>query len=260
LLRPPWQRLCEPGVRTRTFSSKALPRKPMIPRSWPPRLPNLASSCGARSDRIARSANMPSCRRTYPSTRWRRDQQSLERRQKHRRLRRSTTKQPARPPLRSRENRSGAIASAGRKRPRGRRNASGASRPSQRPKQRLKKPSVTMKSRSKKSKETALHSTDGRKRRTRAGKSRRRNWKPLCAGRATSYVAMSQDARRVDPSVVPGARPAPSPGFIETCRPALREEAPSADAGFTRSSSTATGHKRTCETIFTRTVPMPPTP
>jgi hypothetical protein len=191
----------------------------MIPRSWPPRLPNLASSCGARSDRMARSANMPSCRRTYPSTRWRRDQQSLERRQKHRRLRRSTTKQPARPPLRSRENRSGAIASAGRKRPRGRRNASGASRPSQRPKQRLKKPSVTMKSRSKKSKETALHSTDGRKRRTRAGKSRRRNWKPLCAGRTTSHVAMSQDAQRIDPSVVPGARPAPSPGFIE---PAVR--------------------------------------
>jgi bifunctional non-homologous end joining protein LigD len=38
---------------------------------------------------------------------------------------------------------------------------------------------------------------------------------------------MSQDARRVDPSVVPGARPAPSPGFIKPCRPALREEAPS---------------------------------
>ena len=38
---------------------------------------------------------------------------------------------------------------------------------------------------------------------------------------------MSQDARRVDPSVVPGARPAPFPGFIEPCRPALREEAPS---------------------------------
>jgi hypothetical protein len=35
---------------------------------------------------------------------------------------------------------------------------------------------------------------------------------------------MSQDARRVDPSVVPGAKPAPSPGFIEPCRPALREE------------------------------------
>src|SRR5688572_22764243 len=84
-----------------------------------------------------------------------------------------------------------------------------------------------MKPRSKKSKETAPHSTDGRKRRTRAGKSRRRNWKPLCAGRATSHVAMSQDARRVDPSVVSGARPAPSPGFIEPCRPALREEAPS---------------------------------
>ena len=38
---------------------------------------------------------------------------------------------------------------------------------------------------------------------------------------------MSQDARRVDPSVVPGARPAPFPGFIEPCRPALREKAPS---------------------------------
>jgi bifunctional non-homologous end joining protein LigD len=38
---------------------------------------------------------------------------------------------------------------------------------------------------------------------------------------------MSQDARRVDPSVVPAARPAPSPSFIEPCRPALREEAPS---------------------------------
>ena len=31
----------------------------------------------------------------------------------------------------------------------------------------------------------------------------------------------------VDPSVVPGARPAPSPDFIEPCRPTLREEAPS---------------------------------
>ena len=93
-----------------------------------------------------------------------------------------------------RENGSGAIASAGRKRPRGRRNASGASRQSQRPKQRLKKPSVTMKPRSKKSKETAPHSTDGRKRRTRAGNSRRRNWKPLCTGRATSHVGMSEAA------------------------------------------------------------------
>jgi hypothetical protein len=133
------------------------------------------------------------------------------------------TKQHARLPLRSRENGSGAIGSAGRKRPRGRRNASGASRQSQRPKQRLKKRSVTMKKRSKKSTETAPHSTDGRKRRTRAGKSRRRNWKPLCAGRATSDVAMSQDARRVDPSAVRGGRPAPFPGFIEPCRPALRK-------------------------------------
>jgi bifunctional non-homologous end joining protein LigD len=38
---------------------------------------------------------------------------------------------------------------------------------------------------------------------------------------------MSQDARRIDPSVVLGARPAPSPGFIKPCRPALREDAPS---------------------------------
>ena len=38
---------------------------------------------------------------------------------------------------------------------------------------------------------------------------------------------MSQDGRRVDPSVVPGAGPAPSPGFIEPCRPPLREKAPS---------------------------------
>jgi hypothetical protein len=32
--------------------------------------------------------------------------------------------------------------------------------------------------------------------------------------RLASEVAMSQDARRVDPTVVPGARPAASPGFI----------------------------------------------
>jgi hypothetical protein len=38
---------------------------------------------------------------------------------------------------------------------------------------------------------------------------------------------MSQDARRVHPSVVPGARPAPSPGFIEPSHPTLRDEAPS---------------------------------
>src|SRR5918995_6242993 len=38
---------------------------------------------------------------------------------------------------------------------------------------------------------------------------------------------MSQDARRVDPSVVADAKPAPFPGFVEPCRPTLREEAPS---------------------------------
>jgi bifunctional non-homologous end joining protein LigD len=38
---------------------------------------------------------------------------------------------------------------------------------------------------------------------------------------------MSQDARRVEPSVVPGARPAPFPGFIEPCHPTLRQKASS---------------------------------
>ena len=40
---------------------------------------------------------------------------------------------------------------------------------------------------------------------------------------------MSQDARRVDPSVVPGAKPAPFPGFIEPCHPTLRDEPPSGE-------------------------------
>ena len=154
-----------------------------------------------RVQRTCRAAEGPTHRQGG-----RRGQQSLERRQKNRRLRRSTTKQHARPPLRWRENGSGAIASAGRKRPRGRRNASGASRQSQRLKQRLKKRSVTMKPRSKKSTETAPHSTDGRKRRTRAGKSRRTNWTPLCAGRATSHVAMSQDGTTAIGTWSPRAR------------------------------------------------------
>ena len=54
----------------------------------------------------------------------------------------------------------------------------------------------------------------------------RRNWKPLCAGRATSHVAMSQDAQRIDPSV-----PAPGlhhrPRLHRTLPSSLREEAPS---------------------------------
>ena len=111
--------------------------------------------------------------------------------------------------------------------PTGNENVSAASGPSRQLKPLLSKPGRITRQDSKTSKKTALHSTDGRKRRTRAGKSRRRNWKPLCAGRATSHIAMSQDTRRVDPSVMPGARPAPSPGFIEPCRPTLREGAPS---------------------------------
>ena len=38
---------------------------------------------------------------------------------------------------------------------------------------------------------------------------------------------MSQNARRFDASVVPGAMPAPFPGFIVPCHPTLREKAPS---------------------------------
>ena len=38
---------------------------------------------------------------------------------------------------------------------------------------------------------------------------------------------MSQEARRVDPSVVRGATLAPFPGFIEPCHPTLRQKAAS---------------------------------
>jgi bifunctional non-homologous end joining protein LigD len=38
---------------------------------------------------------------------------------------------------------------------------------------------------------------------------------------------MSQDAQRIDPSVVPGATPAPFPGFVDPCHPALRQGLPS---------------------------------
>jgi bifunctional non-homologous end joining protein LigD len=38
---------------------------------------------------------------------------------------------------------------------------------------------------------------------------------------------MSQKARRSDARVMPGAKPAPFPGFVAPCHPALREKAPS---------------------------------
>jgi bifunctional non-homologous end joining protein LigD len=38
---------------------------------------------------------------------------------------------------------------------------------------------------------------------------------------------MSQNARRFDSSVAPGAMPAPFPGFVQPCNPTLRENAPS---------------------------------
>jgi colicin import membrane protein len=68
------------------------------------------------------------------------------------------------------------------------------------------------------------------------------------AGHATSHVAMAQYAQRIDPSVVPGARPAPFPGFIEPCHPTLRQEAPSGRARCMRSSSMGIARRRTCET------------
>jgi hypothetical protein len=49
-------------------------------------------------------------------------------------------------------------------------------------------------------------------------------------------------------SVLPGAKPARIRGFVEPCHPTLREKAPQAGAAFTRSSSTATVRRCTCET------------
>jgi ATP-dependent DNA ligase len=42
-----------------------------------------------------------------------------------------------------------------------------------------------------------------------------------------SQAAVHCPPVRLDASVVPGAKPAPFPGFIEPCHPTLREEAPS---------------------------------
>ena len=41
-----------------------------------------------------------------------------------------------------------------------------------------------------------------------------------------SQAAVHRPPVRLDASVVPGAKPAPFPGFIEPCHPTLREEAP----------------------------------
>jgi bifunctional non-homologous end joining protein LigD len=50
----------------------------------------------------------------------------------------------------------------------------------------------------------------------------------------TSSLAMSRAAARrsltpFDASALPGAKPAPFPGFVEPCHPTLREEAPSGE-------------------------------
>ncbi len=40
-------------------------------------------------------------------------------------------------------------------------------------------------------------------------------------------AAVQRPPARFDASVVPGAKPAPFPGFVEPCHPTLREKAPS---------------------------------
>jgi hypothetical protein len=62
-----------------------------------------------------------------------------------------------------------------------------------------------------------------------------------------SQAAVHRPPAGFDASVVPGAKAAPFPGFVEPCHPDLREEAPSGGRWFTRSSSMATARRRTCE-------------
>jgi hypothetical protein len=126
------------------------------------------------------------CRGTYPLTKSKTSSQSLSRRQKHRQLARSTIKPPAPLHLRSSESRSGATSRVGRKKPGRRRSANTASRQSQRRKEHWNKPSGSTTPGQKSLRRNRLHSTDGRRRRTRAGKRNRENSKPLCDERATS--------------------------------------------------------------------------
>ena len=44
-----------------------------------------------------------------------------------------------------------------------------------------------------------------------------------------SQAAVHRPPARFDASVVPGAKPAPFPGFVEPCHPTLREKAPSGE-------------------------------
>ena len=123
------------------------------------------------------------CCSALPSTR---GQLGLDRRQRNGSLAAWTIKPLAMVLLRLRENRSDARSRVRRKRHGGRRSANGASKQSPRLKERLNKPGRSTKPEPKRLKGTALHSTDDRKLRMRTGRSRKRNWKPLCAGRVTS--------------------------------------------------------------------------
>jgi hypothetical protein len=99
-------------------------------------------------------------------------------------------KTPAKLHLPLPESRSSATERVRSKRPRARRIARDASRPLQRRKQRLNRPRGNTKAMRKRSNTTALYSTDGCKRRTRAGKSKKRNWKPLFVGRMTRALIL----------------------------------------------------------------------
>ena len=72
-------------------------------------------------------------------------------------------------------------------------------------------------------------------------------------GRLFSSLPMSQAAvhrppARFDASVVPGAKPAPFPDLSSRLTRLCARRLHQASAGCTRSSSTATGHRRTCTT------------
>ena len=67
-----------------------------------------------------------------------------------------------------------------------------------------------------------------------------------------SQAAVHRPPARFDASVLPGAKPAPFPGFVEPSHPTLREKAPSGERRCTRSSSTVArqaGHPSTRECL-----------
>ena len=130
---------------------------------------------------MAPSAKMPSYRRSIRS---RKREQSLNPGEKSQRLTRSMTKLPEMPHSRSRGSRNGVRLSIGRKRPRERRSVSGENKQLQKPKELLRKPVRSTKPRSKRLKMPPLRLINDIRLRTLVGRSRKRNWRQHCAGRA----------------------------------------------------------------------------